>query len=115
MQGSISGEHPHPRDRDRALKKLGPDRTGFVFRNEFGGPRVNQASGKLSNFAGRCRPVSPCRFDPHMLRHSCGYRMVNQPNADPRVIQVWMGHANIQNTNPVHRAKLTKLRGLWKD
>jgi site-specific recombinase XerC len=34
---------------------------------------------------------------PHMLRHSCGFFMADR-HKDMRVMQDWLGHANVQNT-----------------
>lgn len=34
---------------------------------------------------------------PHMLRHSCGYYMADR-HEEVRVMQDWLGHANVQNT-----------------
>jgi len=34
---------------------------------------------------------------PHMLRHSCGFYMADR-SQDVRVMQDWLGHANVQNT-----------------
>ena len=34
---------------------------------------------------------------PHMLRHACGYKLVNDGH-DTRAIQHYLGHRNIQNT-----------------
>ena len=34
---------------------------------------------------------------PHMLRHSCGFYMADR-REDVRVMQDWLGHANVQNT-----------------
>jgi type 1 fimbriae regulatory protein FimB/type 1 fimbriae regulatory protein FimE len=34
---------------------------------------------------------------PHMLRHSCGFYMADR-REDVRVMQDWLGRANVQNT-----------------
>ena len=45
----------------------------------------------------------PFAIHPHMLRHSCGYRLANK-GQDTRAIQDYLGHKNIQ-----HTVKYTKL------
>jgi integrase len=113
LKGSRSGEHPLRGIEIRALKKLGPDRRGHVFRNERGRPvsissfyKIVARAGEVAELAG---PIHP-----HMLRHSCGYKMIND-GVNIRVIQVWMGHKNIQNTDRYTALNVTKLRGLWTD
>ncbi len=39
----------------------------------------------------------PTRISPHTLRHSCGYYLANK-GYDTRLIQDYLGHRNIQNT-----------------
>ena len=34
---------------------------------------------------------------PHMLRHSCGYKLAND-GVDTRIIQSYLGHKSIQHT-----------------
>jgi type 1 fimbriae regulatory protein FimE len=113
VKGSISGEHPLRGVEIRALKKLTPDRQGFVFQNERGGPVSESGFRKIVERAGE-NAGFPMLVHPHMLRHSCGYRMVNQ-GTDIRVIQVWMGHANMQNTAGYTSLDSTRFRGLWND
>lgn len=48
---------------------------------------------------------------PDMLRHSCGFYMADR-REDVRVMQDWLGHANVQNTcatPPWRRAGLIML------
>jgi site-specific recombinase XerD len=113
VKGSISGEHPLRGVEIRALKKLTADRRGFVFCNERGGPVSESGFRKIVERAGENAGFG-MPIHPHMLRHSCGYKMVNQ-GTDIRVIQVWMGHANIQNTAGYAALASNRLRNLWDD
>jgi type 1 fimbriae regulatory protein FimB len=113
VKGSIPGEHPLRGVEIRALKKLSADRRGFVFRNERGGPVSESGFRKIVERAGENAGFGML-IHPHMLRHSCGYKMVNQ-GTDIRVIQVWMGHANIQNTAGYAALASDRLRNLWDD
>lgn len=39
----------------------------------------------------------PFPVHPHMLRHGCGYKLVNA-GADTRLVQDFLGHKNIAHT-----------------
>jgi len=112
LKGSISGEHELQGDEIRALKKLGPDRRGFVFKSELGGPVSASGFQKIIARAG-IEAGLRVLIHPHMLRHSCGYKMIND-GVDIRKIQVWMGHANLQNTAAYTALDRKALKGLWK-
>ena|SRR5690348_8251396 len=86
----------------RALRKLEQwgweSSGGFVFVSEQGGPmsdsNVRKMIARLGRAAGLSFPVHP-----HMLRHACGYRLVNQEKPlSIRQIQDYLGHRNISNT-----------------
>jgi len=115
-KGSISGEHPLRGVEIRALKRLGPDRQGFLFRRERKGtvePITPDAFRKIVLRAAQAAGLDIAAH-PHMLRHACGYKMVND-GVDLKIIKVWMGHQNVQNTDIYTRLASNKLQGLWKD
>jgi integrase len=97
LKGSVSGAHPLRRIELAALKKLPGDRRGLVFRSERGGPMSTSSFRKIVARAAKSANIGVELVHPHMLRHGCGYRLVNEGH-DTRAIQAWMGHANIQNT-----------------
>lgn len=113
VKGSISGPHPLTETEIRALKKLSADRRGYVFQNERGGPLSESGFQKIVLRAGEKADLS-VPIHPHMLRHSCGYKLINQ-GTDLRTVQVWLGHANVQNTVGYTHLSTTRLEGLWKD
>jgi type 1 fimbriae regulatory protein FimE len=95
-KGSTSGAHPLRKAEVAALRKLGGDRRGLVFRSERGGGVSDSGFRKVVARAGRAAGFSfPAH--PHMLRHGCGYRLTNAGH-DTRAIQAWLGHRNIQHT-----------------
>jgi len=51
---------------------------------------------------------------PHMLRHSCGYALINR-GTDVRTVQQYMGHASISNTVIYTRLDAARFNRLWKD
>ena len=50
---------------------------------------------------------------PHMLRHACGYAFANKGH-DTRALQAYLGHKNIQHTNPLQGflARVSVTRGV---
>jgi len=95
-KNSKSRDHTMERDEIAALKKLGPKTTGPVFENERGGPMSENSFFKIVQRAGRRAGLGP-HVQPHALRHSCGYELVNR-GLPLRLIQDWLGHKNVQNT-----------------
>lgn len=61
----------------------------------------------------RILPASPLPSNPKILRHACGFALADQ-GADTRLIQVYLGHRNIQHavrytaTNPARFEKLLR-------
>jgi type 1 fimbriae regulatory protein FimE len=96
LKGSISGTHPLRRIEVTALKKLAGDRRGLVFRSERGAGLSASGFRKIVARAGEAAELG-FTVHPHMLRHGCGYKLTNDGH-DIRVIQAWLGHAEIQNT-----------------
>ncbi len=88
-------------DELRALRRI-EQSTPFVFVSERGGPmtdaNVRKLIARLGVAAGQPFPVHP-----HMLRHACGYALV-EAGHDTRRIQQWLGHRNI-----THTVRYTKL------
>jgi type 1 fimbriae regulatory protein FimB/type 1 fimbriae regulatory protein FimE len=98
-KGSKSGMHLLFPDDITALKKLGPERTGYVFRSEAKadpGPVSESGFHKIVNRAGKAAGLGS-KVHPHMLRHACGFWLRRQRH-DVLDIQQWLGHVNIQNT-----------------
>lgn len=69
-------------------------------------------SGCVRTMVRRAGISSGLKFliHPHMFRHSCGYRLVNT-GCDIRVIQQYMGHANINNTVLYTKLNCNALKG----
>lgn len=55
----------------------------------------------------------PVKTHPHMLRHSCGFKLINE-GRDLRVIQEYLGHVNICNTVRYTKLSTKHFDGLWK-
>lgn len=50
---------------------------------------------------------------PHMLRHSCGYKLAND-GLDSRLIQDYLGHRNANMTAKYTRTAAKRFEGLWR-
>lgn len=90
--------HPLSGQNIRALRKLKRDYpdTQYAFITERKGPLVADTVRKMIKRAGEVAQL-PFPIHPHMLRHSTGFKLVNDKH-DTRAIQHYMGHKNIQHT-----------------
>lgn len=102
----------------KALRRwlaIRPDK-GFreVFISRQSEPYTRQGINRLFDYWGR-RAAIPFRIHPHMLRHACGYALVNRPNGtrDLRAIQDWMGHRDIKHTAQYTALAPDRFKGLW--
>ena len=79
----------------RALRALKAD-SPYVFASERGGPMTASNVRKLITRLGAAADIG-FPVHPHMLRHACGYKLVNS-GLDTRLIQDYLGHRNIAHT-----------------
>lgn len=75
------------------------------------GPMTRQAINYLIGEYGEKAGLG--KVNPHMLRHSCGYQLINK-GTDLRVVQDYLGHRSIDNTIIYTRIHPKKFVGLWK-
>lgn len=94
-KGSLDSVHPLRGDELRALRALPRSEAPWIFTNERGGPMTRTGIWQL--LARRASRILGFHVHPHMIRHSCGYALANS-GQDLRLIQAYMGHANVQNT-----------------
>jgi len=95
-KGSKDSEHTMAKDEVAALKKLGPQMTGPIFVNERGAHLSERGFHAIVQRAGEQAGLGP-NCHPHMLRHGCGYDMVER-DIPLRLVQDWLGHRAIQTT-----------------
>jgi type 1 fimbriae regulatory protein FimB/type 1 fimbriae regulatory protein FimE len=110
-KGSTTRDHPLFLDDITALRKLGPEKTGWVFKSESrkgtghvsesGFQKIVERAGEL---AGIKYPVHP-----HMLRHSCGFWLRKQ-RYDLLDIRDWLGHVSVKNTERYAEAGSDRFR-----
>ena len=97
-QGSPA-THPLTGVELRALRKLQRDqeiKSPFVFISERGTPFSKRGFQAMVDRAARVAGFD-MKIHPHMLRHSCGYKLAND-GVDTRTIQAYLGHKSIQHT-----------------
>lgn len=97
-KGSIDSTHPISGDELRDLQALRrTQETGcrFIFMNERRAQMTASGFRKMLSTVGAACGLP--HVHPHMLRHSCGFCMADR-REDVRVMQDWLGHANVQNT-----------------
>ena len=102
LKGGLSTTHPLRGDEIRAIKAWlvertrmkAPGRTFFLSeqRKPLHRSTVNLALRKYGEKA-----KLPVAEHTHMLRRACGFALADQ-GADTRLIQVYLGHRNIQHT-----------------
>lgn len=130
LKGSDDSVHPLGGREVRGLRKLRraqPVGSRFVFVTSRGGPMTRNGFFKLLEKAGRKAGLYDVH--PHLLRHGCGFRLVNEHRMDSISLAAYLGHANVQNTKRYARDEQHPLRwpvegltspgvrfvGLWQD
>jgi site-specific recombinase XerD len=115
LKGSDDSVQPLAGVELRALRRLKRESpaSSFVFISERGAPFTRDGFAKM---LARIRHAAGFKWQvhPHMLRHACGYKLVND-GFNARVLQDYLGHRD-----PRHLVRYTKLsskafEGIWKD
>ena len=98
LKRGIPSVHPLRGPELRALRKLkrASPPSSYLFITERGSPMTAAGFRKLLTRVAECSSI-PFPIHPHMLRHACGYKLVNDGH-DVRMIQQYLGHKNIQHT-----------------
>jgi site-specific recombinase XerD len=112
LKGSLSTEQPVAGDTLRALKRYLATRTDsqpWLFVSERQGQFTRQAINYIVAQAGERAGLG--HVHPHMLRHSCGYRLANA-RTDPRVMQDLLGHRDPKHTAHYTRIAAARFEGL---
>lgn len=112
-KNSKSGDHPLQQDEIEALEEMKaayPESSQYVFPSERGGHISPYAIAKIIERVGQLAEL-PFKCHPHMLRHSCGYHLANQ-GLDTRLIQEWLGHRDIKNTERYTALNLKRFRNI---
>lgn len=97
-KGGLSSTHPISGDELRLFRKLERSKCKGkqVFISEHGTPFTCQGIYRMIRRYGEKAGIS-FPVHPHMLRHGTGFYLANKGH-DTRMIQLYMGHSNINNT-----------------
>jgi site-specific recombinase XerD len=61
-----------------------------------------------------CRQYRLGRRHPHLLRHACGFKLVND-GVDTRTLAAYLGHRQIANTARYTKMDARRFNGFWPD
>jgi type 1 fimbriae regulatory protein FimE len=95
-KGGAESVHPLRGPELRALRRLLPSRSPYVFVTEQGSPTTTAWFLRMVARSGKAAGV-PFSVHPHMLRHACGYKLANDGH-DTRSLAHYLGHRNLQST-----------------
>jgi integrase len=108
--------HPLTGRELRALRRLQREqesKSPFVFVSERGTPFSNRGFQAMVERVARAAGFD-IKIHPHMLRHSCGYKLAND-GVDTRTIQGYLGHKSIQHTVRYTELAPTRFKSLFRD
>jgi type 1 fimbriae regulatory protein FimB len=112
LKRSLSTVHPVAGDTLRALKRYlatRKDDLPWLFANERKLQLTRQAVAYIIAEAGKRAKLG--HVHPHMLRHSCGYRLAEK-RTDLRTMQDFLGHRDPKHTSHYTRIASTNFEGL---
>jgi integrase len=108
--------HPLTGRELRALRRLQRDqesKSPFVFVSERGTPFSTRGFQAMVERVARAAGFD-MKVHPHMLRHSCGYKLAND-GVGTRTIQSYLGHKSIQHTVRYTELAPTRFKSLFRD
>jgi type 1 fimbriae regulatory protein FimB/type 1 fimbriae regulatory protein FimE len=110
----LDGIHPLSGRELRNLRRLQREsHSPYVFVSERGTPMTTRNVRQIVARAGKAAKI-PFSIHPHALRHSCGYKLIND-GVDVRTVQQYLGHASINSTVVYTKLDSRRFNGLWRD
>ncbi|WP_017325232.1 tyrosine-type recombinase/integrase [Synechococcus sp. PCC 7336] len=115
LKRGIPSVHPLRGPELRALRRLKRESrlSPYLFMTERGAPMTAAGFRKLLTRISQLSSL-PFSIHPHMLRHACGYKLVNDGH-DTRSIQHYLGHKNIQHTIRYTELSASCFAQFWQD
>jgi len=114
-KNGVPSNHPLRGPELRALRQLRRDwpETPYLFVSERGGSMTASNVRKLAARSGLAARIT-LPIHPHMLRHSCGFKLANEGH-DTRSLQQYLGHKNIAHTVRYTEMAPDRFKSFWKD
>ena len=72
------------------------------------------ANGFFQDAQPSCRQYRLGRRHPHLLRHACSFKLVND-GVDTRTLAAYLGHRQIANTARYTKMDAKRFDGFWQD
>jgi type 1 fimbriae regulatory protein FimB/type 1 fimbriae regulatory protein FimE len=115
LKNGVPSTHPLRGPELRLLRQLHRDypEGPYLFASERGGPMTASNVRKLVTRCGGAAGL-PFPVHPHMLRHTCGYKLANEGH-DIRSLQQYLGHRNIQHTVRYTELAPDRFKHFWRD
>jgi len=115
VKNGLPSTHPLSGQEMRALRKLRRESPSseFVFVTERGAPFTTAGFAKMFERVAAKADLG-IKAHIHMLRHSAGHCLINKGH-DIRSLQLWMGHANVQNTCKYAELSPNRFKNFWRD
>jgi integrase len=115
VKNGTPSTHPIQGDELRALRRLQRESptSPFVFVSERGSPFTTAGFARMIERAAAGAGLE-LKAHPHMLRHACGYALVNKGH-DTRAIQGWLGHRSITGTAVYTALAPNRFKDFWRD
>lgn len=113
FKNGIDGMHPIAGDELRLLRRYLRERQStlpWLFISERGNLLIRNTVNSLLKQCSRQANLPPT--NPHMLRHGCGFHMINN-GYDIRAVQLYLGHKSITNTAIYTKLDEKKFVGMW--
>lgn len=115
-KGSRDAHHPVRGDVLRAIKRYLRDRPEtnlpWLFVNERGEPLTRKGVYHIITNSSKRSPL-PFPVNPHMLRHGCGYEILER-TGDVRLAQEYLGHKDIKNTTRYTQISTRRFESIWR-
>ena len=113
FKNGIDGMHPIAGDELRLLRRYLRERKStlpWLFISEQGSLFIRNTVNSLLKQCSKYANLPP--INPHMLRHGCGYHMINN-GYDIRAVQLYLGHKLITNTAIYAKFNEKQFVGMW--
>jgi type 1 fimbriae regulatory protein FimE len=112
-KGGAESVHPLRGPELRALRRLLPNRSPYVFVTEQGSPTATAWFLRMVQRTGQAAKL-PLPVHPHMLRHSTGFKLANDGH-DTRSLAHYLGHRNLQSTARYTALAPDRFAPFWQD